>query len=337
MRNEMVKQAAIVITSISSPTRAVEKYADVDSVKTIVVGDTKTPDDWHLNNVIYLSIEDQVERYKEFGSQLPVCHYCRKNIGYLEAIRLGCQIIVDTDDDNIPLDNWYIPERDGTFLSSPQDQDFINIYSYFTEQHIWPRGLPLDCVQSESAQAFRNNLEEMSASVPIWQGLANGDPDVDAIYRLVINTPCTFESRDPIVLGKGSISPYNSQNTISYKEAFPLLYLPSHVSFRFTDILRGLIGQVILWDHGYRLGFFEATVFQERNVHDFIEDFKDEIPVYLNARKVIEIAQDSIISGQSMQKQLGDVYRALVKENIVGSDENKLVDLWLNELHKLDI
>jgi len=333
----MKKEAAVVITTIAPPTKAIEAYASVDTVKIIVIGDTRTPDDWHLNDVIYLSIEDQIKKYEAFGSRLPIRHYCRKNIGYLEAIRLGYQIIVDTDDDNIPLHNWYIPECDGTFLCSPQNQGFINVYSYFTGGHIWPRGLPLDCVQSAKSQAFKNNLERKSFSVPIWQGLANGDPDVDAIYRLVINSPCTFEDRAPIILGRGSISPYNSQNTISYKQAFPLLYLPSYVSFRFTDIIRGLIGQVILWDHSYRLGFFGATVFQKRNVHDYMEDFRDEIPVYLNARNVIDIAQDTIISGQSMQQQLSDIYRALVKEKIVGPAENELVDLWLNELQALDL
>jgi hypothetical protein len=191
-------------------------------------------------------------------------------------------------------------------------------------------------VQSEDSRAFKKKLEQKRFSVPVWQGLANGDPDVDAVYRLVNNSPCTFEERAPIVLDKGAISPYNSQNTISYKEAFPLLYLPSYVSFRFTDILRGLIGQVILWDHDYRLGFFGATVFQERNAHDYFEDFKDEIPVYLHSRNVVEIAKDAMVSGQAMPQQLSDIYRALVKENIVGSGENELLDLWLEELQAID-
>lgn len=332
----MTKQAAVVITSIASPTKAVEKYALIDSVQTIVVGDTKTPEGWHTDGVVYLSVAEQIKRYKDLGEALPVCHYGRKNIGYLEAMRLGYPIIIDTDDDNLPLDNWHIPDRSGSFLCTPGGRDFINAYSYFSDAHIWPRGLPLECVQSDKSRSFKNELTEKPLNVPVWQGLANGDPDVDAIYRLIINKPCEFESRAPLVLGKGTVSPYNSQNTISYKEAFPLLYLPSYVSFRFTDILRGLIGQVILWEHGYRLGFFEATVFQERNIHDYMEDFKSEIPVYLNARRVIEIAQDVIDSGQSMQKQLFCIYQALAEEKIVGSAEIDLVELWLNELRRFD-
>ena len=137
------------------------------------------------------------------------------------------------------------------------------------------------------------------------------------------------------MLGAGTVSPYNSQNTVSYAPAFPLLYLPSYVSFRFTDILRGLIGQVILWDHGYRLGFFKATVFQERNEHDYMVDFADEIPVYLHARQVIDIAREALPTGQPMTAQLQAIYRALVKAGIVGAEEIPLIDAWAEQLSLL--
>jgi len=111
--------------------------------------------------------------------------------------------------------------------------------------------------------------------------------------------------------------------------------LPSYVSFRFTDILRGLIGQVILWEHGHRLGFFEPTVRQERNIHDYMEDLKDEIPVYLYARQAVEIARSAIVPGEKMHDQLSAAYRALANEGIVGPAEVELVGLWLRELEKL--
>ena len=37
-------------------------------------------------------------------------------------------------------------------------------------------------------------------------------------------------------------SPFNSQNTIWFKEIFPLLYLPVSCSMRATDIIRGFGG-----------------------------------------------------------------------------------------------
>ena len=68
--------------------------------------------------------------------------------------------------------------------------------------------------------------------------------------------------------------PYNTQNTATRKELFPLLYLPAYVTFRFTDILRGLIAQPIMWLYDYHLGYSGATVTQKRNAHDYFEDFQ---------------------------------------------------------------
>ena len=58
-----------------------------------------------------------------------------------------------------------------------------------------------------------------------------------------------------MVLGTGTMSPFNTQNTLIRKELFALLYLPTYVTFRFTDILRGLVAQPIMWAAGYALGF----------------------------------------------------------------------------------
>ena len=75
---------------------------------------------------------------------------------------------------------------------------------------------------------------------PIQQGLADENPDVDAIYRLVLPLPVQFETGRRIALKRGVWSPFNSQNTAWWPDAFPLLYLPAYCSFRMTDIWRKL-------------------------------------------------------------------------------------------------
>jgi len=132
-----------------------------------------------------------------------------------------------------------------------------------------------------------NAMTTRNLEVGIWQSLVDGDPDVDAIYRLVSNEACIFKENEPVVLGEGSLCPFNSQNTFFSKETFPLLYIPSSVTFRFCDILHGLIAQPILWTLGLHLGFTKATVFQERNAHNYFHDFKSEVPMYLNGEQVI--------------------------------------------------
>jgi len=63
-------------------------------------------------------------------------------------------------------------------------------------------------------------------------------------------------------------------------EAFPLIYLPCHVSFRMTDIWRSssrrqLCGRKAIDSVPQRY------VVQERNEHNLMKDFRDEVDGYL--------------------------------------------------------
>ena len=109
----------------------------------------------------------------------------------------------------------------------------------------------------------------------------------------------------------------------------PLLYLPAFVTFRFTDILRGLIAQPIMWAAGYSLGFTKATVFQERNPHNYLKDFESEIPMYLNTERIMEILNKVIKKDSTIKKNLEIAYDSLIKEKIIPSKEKKLLIEWL--------
>ncbi len=328
-------KTSIVITSIFAPTEAVTKFAALSDYQLVVAGDKKSPADWSEPNVTYLGVSAQEALGFRMSEKLPFNHYGRKMMGYLYAIRAGAEAIVDTDDDNIPYDGWKFPEMEGTFATSPAGKGFVNIYKNFTSHHIWPRGYPLDLILNTEHNLKEGELTQETAKIGIWQGLADSDPDVDAIYRLIDNTEIFFDKRAPIVLAEGTLCPFNSQNTIVRRELFPLLYLPAYVTFRFTDILRGLVAQPILWAHGYRLGFAEATVLQVRNPHDYVKDFESEIPCYLYPNRVIAAVTRAIDKGNSVSENLRRAYAELAKENIVSSQEIELLDLWLADLATL--
>jgi hypothetical protein len=262
--------------------------------------------------------------------KLPYNHYGRKMIGYLFAVGAGADMIIDTDDDNIPKAGWTFPSFDGSYETIAADQGFVNIYSSFTKRRIWPRGLPLDRIHVPALPATIQD-----ASVGIWQGLADGDPDVDAIYRLVSNEPCYFDDRAPLTLSPGTLSPFNSQNTAVRPQLFPLLYLPAFVTFRFTDILRGWVAQPIMWAAGYRLGFLGATVVQERNPHDYTKDFESEVPCYLHANKVYDAVSKAVSPDSSVTENLRSSYSALHEIEIVTAAELDLLDAWLGDLGAL--
>jgi hypothetical protein len=325
----------IVITSVFPPTPSVRKWADMADWNLIVVGDQKTPENWRCPQAAYLSPADQEKMRFRITRNLPWNHYARKLLGYLAAIDRGADVILDTDDDNLPKPDWSIPEFAGAFSQTGPDRGFVNIYTGFTQQHIWPRGFPLNRVCDPSARLLSDSLSSAPVQVGIWQGLADGDPDVDAVYRMTVNAPCNFDDRPPIVLNVGTVSPFNSQNTAFTRSVFPLLYLPAFVSFRSTDIIRGLVAQPILWSAGYVLGFTRATVVQNRNDHHYLSDFESEIPCYLHAEKMLDIVVGTVSSRFSIENNLVNAYDALVCHHLIPEREMDVLTAWIADIQDM--
>ena len=321
----------VVITSINSPTKAVKAFCSFKDIEVIVVADVKTPDPWiwlEETDVTYLSIDSQdPDHYME----LPINSYSRKMIGYLEAIRRGADIIIDTDDDNIPYLKWSLPEKESPlFVTNP---GFVNIYKHFTDKLIWPRGLPFQFIDNDF-NAFDTCLDGIK--IGVWQGLADKDPDVDAVYRLMDQGATSFKVKRPIVLDIGTVSPFNSQNTSFVKELFPLLYLPVTVNQRFADILRGYVAQPIMWAAGYLLGVTNAGVYQERNQHDLVADFMDEIPCYMQSEIAFNAVNKVVKANNSITENLEVAYSYLRDIEIVTDQELIYLYNWLEALEKLN-
>jgi hypothetical protein len=242
-----------------------------------VIGDRKGPDTFELPGAQLITLAAQQAGPFRLGQSAPSGHYARKNIGYLVAIARGATCIYETDDDNAPLSTWAARSRDVEALVSPEDR-WINIYKYFTDALIWPRGFPIDLIH-RPVTSMRGQTALVTSS--IQQGLANGSPDVDAIWRLVLDRHFDFSSGTSVSLPVGSFCPFNSQSTWWWTPAFPLMYLPSYCSFRMTDIWRGLVAQRCLWEIGERLVFHGPEVVQARNEHCLLSDFREEVPGYL--------------------------------------------------------
>ena len=320
----------IIITSIFGPTEAVIAFSKMHGYTLVVVADKKTPQNWDCPNVHYLSVEKQEGLGFNILPVLPYNIYPRKMVGYLYAMSQGATVIIDTDDDNIPKADWEFPPMQGTYDTIKEDSGFVNVYKLYSDEHIWARGLPLGYINKPSG--IDGNLSSRECNVGIWQGLADEDPDVDAIYRLTSDKPCYFKDREPVVLARNTVSPFNTQNTYVIRELFPLLYLPAHVTFRFTDILKGMVAQPIMWLYGYELGFVKATVVQKRNPHDYFKDFISEIPMYQYTQKAFEIAMATVTKQHDIKSNLYHVYEALHKNGIVVADELKVLEAWLKDI-----
>jgi hypothetical protein len=329
-----MKSTSLVITSIASASHSVLKqYAEESQkhkVSLIVIGDAKSPSQFNLVGCDFYSLERQKMLSFSLANDLPINHYARKNIGYLAAIKAGSEVIIETDDDNIPLDNFWAPRVVHQRARAVRTGDWVNVYKYFSKAHIWPRGFHLEKIHD--LPPVPEALGEVYS--PIQQGLADGNPDVDAIYRLTLPLPIKFDHHENIALGLNSVCPFNSQNTTWFKEAFPLLYLPSYCSFRMTDIWRSFIAQRIGWECGWSILFHSSTVRQERNEHSLMKDFEDEIPGYMhNAQIVSTLNKLSLKEGvEHIFENLIRCYQALIDLAVIGKDEMPLVRAWVNDL-----
>jgi len=324
-------KTALVITSIASPNevlKACAQGAKKNGIDFIVIGDTKSPADFRLDGCRFLSIDTQEELNFKLAKILPKRHYARKNLGYLLA--KDHDVIIETDDDNFPYDTFWHErqlEHDAEIFSST---GWMNVYGYFSKEKIWPRGFPLHHLENNQ----RHTSSAMKINCPIQQGLADENPDVDAVYRMTMKLPIKFDQHTSLALGEKSWSPFNSQNTTWFKEAFPLMYLPSYCSFRMTDIWRSFIAQRIAWTCDWPVLYHNSTVWQERNDHSLIKDFEDEIPGYLNNEAICKKLEDlDLASGkENLFANLVRCYEMMTEENYIGKEEMRLVEAFCRDM-----
>lgn len=334
----MNESIALVVTSIAQTLAGLQRLASgchQHGIEFFIIGDEAGPSTLKLEGGRYYNLEDQRQLGLRFAQKCPIRHYARKNIGYLLAARARASVIMETDDDNLPEPAFW--EKRDRFKSVRviSNAGFVNVYRYFSRANIWPRGLPLDQIQS-IVPAF-DSVEQKEVDCPIQQGLVDENPDVDAIYRLTLPLPQSFRRDRCLALGAGSWCPFNSQNTTWWKDAFPLLYLPSSCSFRMTDIWRSFVAQRIAWANGWSLLFNGPTLRHERNDHNLLSDFRDELPGYLNNGGICEaLAQLSIPAGvEQISDNLYTCYETLLSMGLVAQSELDLLEAWVRDLEEI--
>ncbi len=329
-----MKNTFLIITSIANQDHQVLKQFAEETLKHkvrfIVIGDTKSPKEFKLAGCDFYSIEQQQALKFKLVENLPVNHYARKNLGYLIAISRGATTIIETDDDNLPLKGFWKNRTTKVNAHLLNSKGWVNVYKYFTDTHIWPRGFALENIQDKLPILDNKSIIDC----PIQQGLADENPDVDAIYRLTLPLPIIFNKTDSIALGINSFCPFNSQNTTWFKEAFPLLYLPSHCSFRMTDIWRSFVAQRIAWTCGWPILFHQSTVRQERNDHNLMNDFRDEVSGYNNNAQIIKSLKELELKDgiENISSNMKLCYNTLIKLGFVGQQESILLDAWLDDI-----
>lgn len=277
----------IVTTTINPPTEAVLKYAAMKDWQLVIVGDLKTPSDYHVENAIYLTPLEQHKMFPVFSEIMGWNNDCRRTVGFLYAIKtLNADIVATVDDDNIPLDGW------GDNLMVGRRMDAVVYYTNLpmfdpliatSNPDLWYRGYPLPLIRSR--RQFETAVESVVCNVQsdFW----NGNPDVDAICRMSVRDECTFEKHGPFTSNKPS--PFNSQNTFLHKDVLPD-YFPFPFIERLCDIWASYYTQAM----GHKVIYGQASVEHRRNTHNLLRDMKME---YMGYEQGMDIADDLVRLG----------------------------------------
>ena len=216
----------IVFTTIFDVSESVAMFKKVAEKKSsewccVAVLDKKTPVDVYeeieTDRFHVLSVEKQLElsRFRGFSliKNIPYNSFGRKNIGFLYAIQQGAKIIYDTDDDNLLKEDFIpftTPAEEYSLVAS--DNHVYNPYEYYKPglaHSFWPRGIPMDFILKSEEVVIDKDKTHCKPTNPkdvtLYQLIADHDPDVDAIYRLVNPLPLYFDPKkeDVLVLQPG--------------------------------------------------------------------------------------------------------------------------------------
>lgn len=323
------KDRCVIITTINKPTETILKHINNKEYDVIIVGDNKTPDDYKSLNCIYLDIPSQQKLFTELSELIPYNHYCRKNIGYLYAIKKGYKLIYETDDDNIPYDSFdSVLQYTNSHMLSEQNSPWINIFKYFTDNaYIWPRGFPLSLLKNQPNFMIQDTDKKPS----IINGLVENDPDVDALFRIICNHQDGIRwcKNRCVLIDNKNMCVFNTQNTFWLNpDLFICLLIPCSVSFRYCDILRGIITNIILKHTDHYMMYSSPNVVQNRNEHNLINDFKSEYEMYIHNETILKCIEDNIVHITSIKELLLSIYTNLLNNNIITQKDITILHKW---------
>jgi hypothetical protein len=309
----------------------------------LVVADKATPESLQLatenySNVDLLTVSQQETlRTISFVDKIPWNHFGRKNIGYLYAVRNGAEQIWDFDDDNLllrPVPDYQQNPSVLTYLPYSSSH-LLNLYPTMgaSESPSWPRGFPLLKIKSNDSVPYLSlPMKIRSKSIGVIQSLANGDPDVDAIFRMTGNIPFEFSGEHLFLLPKSKFMPLNAQATLFYRNSFWMLFLPVSVHGRVSDIWRSYFSIKLNEWSSSEILFSPPLVRQNRNPHNYMADFSSELDLYTKAEPLASWLQAWEPSLFDFPSAIQDLWIEAFERDFIGLSDVQLIQQWLIEL-----
>jgi hypothetical protein len=276
----------IVTTTIHAPTEAIRKFEAMSDWELVVIGDRKTPPDYHLDRGIYVTPDEQQKYDPQLSDAIGWNCIQRRNLGLLWAHDMHAEVVALVDDDNIPLPGWgqnLLLGKETEVNYYHTDLPAFDPVGATNHAVLWHRGFPLELLP---ARDYTNKTRQ-SLTADVQADFWNGDPDIDALCRMEHAPECEFDPRF-FPLSANRMGPFDSQNTFLSGKCLPDYFLFPHVG-RMDDIWASYYLQA----KGYRLVWGKPSVYQQRNAHDLLRDMQQEYCGYENnLRLVQDLAKD---------------------------------------------
>ena len=337
---------AIVLTTINIPKNVPEfiKKAGTKDWTAIVVGDLKTPHEevekiCRENRSVYLSPEKQMTLGFKYAGAIGWNCYERKNLGYLFALREGAEMIYNTDDDNFPtVDNWdsYIKLGKQRLETVSSESGWWNCCT-LGDANVTPRGYPTWLINEDPHYTYKVKEVDIAVQAGMWLG----DPDIDAMTRMTIRPNVTkYEDKD-VALDKGTMCPYNTQNTFIPRAMMPanMVWGGVRTEFdRYNDIFAGYAGQTIAQHYGKTVKFGRPFLHQDRNPHDLVRDLRNEIGGMECQKPLFNILRSMDFRSTRIAENLREIiYRATAEIPQLPATLRAQVDCWCADMEKIGL
>lgn len=337
-------KTALITTTIHLP-EVLSLYRRFDAdTKFFIAGDKKTPEaDLNafvagLGNATYLSVDDQIAGGSRVSELIGWNRIMRRNMALLEAIGEGFDIIITIDDDNIPLADDYF-DHHRSVLSEPFNGVGLHHPSGWVDvgQFIDPaaphRGFPYAERKSQHPTAA---APIVAGRIGVCAGLWMGDPDIDAMTRIVqapVVQAFSAAMDAGVAVRPGCMTVFNSQNTGYTAEIAPAMMVLSDVG-RYDDIWASLIAQRIMRERDLLVYFGKPYVWQERNQQDPWRNLEDEM---FGMRECSRFARDLMecdIGGGSVVDQLRRIYAHLATKAYLPPSVVEIGRAWCDDVEE---
>jgi hypothetical protein len=334
----MPVKASLVVTTIhDSPVLDgyfdnFQRHGHLEQVEIFVIPDRKTPREM-LERCASLArrgvtlrcptLNEQDDFLRRVGfpsHMIPYDSDNRRNIGYLMALQSGSDFMISIDDDNYcrPEDDVFtahVVVCDQTYQAQVVETDggWFNICGLLELDRpdtTYPRGFPYYARHRPTAA----RLTTTSVDVHINAGLWLSAPDVDAINWLVAPMQATAFKGPPVVLGRNTWSPINTQNTALRRDVVAAYYfvkmgypLGGMTLDRYGDIFSGYLAEACVKHLGGAIRVGTPVVDHRRNSHHYMRDAANEWGCIMLLEDVLPWLLQAQLSGSTYP----EVYTAL--------------------------